>query len=75
MFNPQEFFKIYDDYCFFQNPANGFGLMSKDEYHEYMCCQAEYEAEQYAESAWLRHAEMGSMEDYAFERYEHERMY
>lgn len=34
--------------------------------------EAEHRAEMWAENAWLRHAEAGTAEDMAFERYENE---
>jgi hypothetical protein len=69
MKNAQEFFKIYDEYC-------SSHLMTKAEYDQY-CQEQDYneqhEAEQYAENAWLRHAE--SQYDYDFERWEQGRVY
>lgn len=76
MKNAQEFFEMYDSYCWFTNPVNGFPLMTKAEY-DYYCQEQDYndqhEAEQYAENAWLRHAE--SQYDYDFERWEQGRVY
>lgn len=73
MKDPQGFFKVYDDYCFFQNPKNGFSLMTQDEFYEYNQQLLEEEGEQYAESAWLRHAESASLDDYGFEEWERNR--
>lgn len=75
MKNPQQFFKDFDDYCFWKNPING-GLYSKEDYEEYLLrlnYEEQHEAEQYAENAWLRHAEQASYDDMAFEKYEWER--
>jgi hypothetical protein len=71
----QEHYEMWDDYCFFKNPSNGYALMTKDEYlmmEEY--AEQEY-AEQQAENAWLRQAEMATYDDMAFEEYEHSRLY
>lgn len=76
MKNTELFFRDYDEYCFFKNPANGFGLFTKDEYDEYIHqCEMdeEVQAEIEAENAWLRKAESASIDDYGFERWEFER--
>jgi hypothetical protein len=73
--NAEQFFKDWDMYCLFKNPATGYSLYTKDEYEEYLAYMDQHEAEQEAENAWLRHAESASYDDMAFERYEWERMY
>lgn len=69
MRNAQEFFEMYDEYC-------SSHLMTKEEY-DYYCQEQDYneqhEAEQYAENAWLRHAE--NQVDPGFEQWEHSRLY
>jgi len=76
MKNAQEFFEMYDSYCYFTNPANGFSLMTQKEY-DYYCQELDYEAEHEmeieSESAWLRHAE--NQVDHGFEEWEHSRLY
>lgn len=70
----ESYYKDWDDYCYFQNPKNGFPLMNQTEYDEYcqrMDYEDEHEAEIYAENAWLRHAE--NQYDDGFERWEWER--
>ena len=75
MKNAQEHYKLWDQYCWFENPKNGFSLFSKEEY-EHMVYQDEvHQAEMEAENAWLRKAEQASYDDMAFEKWEWERMY
>lgn len=74
MRDKEQYYKDWDDYCWFSNPKNGFPLMSIKEYDEY--CQRlqyedEHEAEQYAENAWLRKAEQGI--DDGFDEWERSR--
>lgn len=76
MKDPAEFFKLYDDYCFFKNPKNGFPLFTLEQYREYeheLELDEECRAEQEAENAWLRHAE--NQVDEGFERWEWSRLY
>jgi len=71
---PQDFFKDYDDYCWFSDPKNGSPLMTSQEYQdyvEYMYQAEEHQAEMEAENAWLRKAEEGI--DDGFDRWEWER--
>jgi hypothetical protein len=77
MKNPAKFFELYDEYCncAAAHELSGYGLMTEQEYAEFKSHEEEAEAEMYAESAWLRHAERTTYEDMAFEKYEHERMY
>lgn len=70
-----EYYKIYDQYCWFENPANGFALFTKEEYEMMVAQDEEHQAEMEAENAWLRKAEETTYEDMAFEKYEWERMY
>lgn len=75
MRNPEKFFKDWDNYCWFQNPKNGFGLMTKEEYDQ-MEAEADYDRSCIeAENAWLRKAESANYDDMAFEKWEWERMY
>lgn len=74
MRNAQEFFEMYDSVCFHKNPKNESPLMTKEEYDYYvqfMMYNDQHEAEQYAENAWLRHAE--NQVDYGFEQWEQSR--
>ena len=75
--NPQKFFKLYDEYCncCVAQELSGYGLMTEQEYAEFKYYEEEHQAEMDAENAWLRKAEMGTLDDYGFDRWEHERMY
>jgi hypothetical protein len=75
MRNAQEFFEMYDSVCFHKDPKNESPLMNKkelDDYQEFESYKDMHEAEQYAESAWLRHAE--NQVDYEFEQWENSRV-
>jgi hypothetical protein len=66
------YYKDWDDYCYFQDPKNGFPLMSGEEFNDYVEYMNEsQEAEIHAENAWLRKAEQGI--DDGFDRWEFER--
>ena len=73
MKNPELFFKDWDDYCFFQNPKNGYPLLSQEEYYEMNQHMEEHQAEMEAEGAWLRHAERTTLDDMGFEEWERSR--
>lgn len=75
MKNAQEHYELWDQYCWFENPKNGFSLFSKQEYAEYQDQLMEEQAEMEAENAWLRKAEQASLDDMGFDRWEWERMY
>jgi hypothetical protein len=70
MKNPEQYFKDWDDYCYLQNPKNGYALLSQEEMNQHM---EEDQAIIEAEGAWLRYAERTTMEDMGFEQYERSR--
>ena len=69
----QEHYKMYDQYCWFKDPSNGYGLLTEQELAEMEMYDYEARAEQEAENAWLRKAE--SQCDPGFEQWEHSRLY
>ena len=67
----EEFYSDWDVYCFHKDPKNGYALMTQDDYYQMNQYEAEHEAEQYAENAWLRKAEQGI--DDGFDEWERSR--
>jgi hypothetical protein len=60
-------------YLYHTNPANYSPLLTQEQFYEQNAMNAQHEAEQYAENAWLRAAELPTNDDLAFEQWERER--
>ncbi len=70
-----ELWKEYSN-CAAAHALSGQALMTEKEYKEFLMfeeMEAEQAAEQWAENAWLRHAE--NQYDPGFEQWEHSRLY